>query len=121
MLYNNGQNNIDKDKMGDYIIPQLDSTHNVSEHNDSDSHNSPDLVELTKPNTRARKQRQKVPDDETIDIDKIVKDNTPRYVVKQELKDVLQARKLATEIERKQRETERLAAEKARKLLIELN
>ena len=52
------------------------------------------------PNTRGRKLRQKVPDDEVIDIDKIVQDYMPRYTIKQELKDVLHARKLATEIER---------------------
>ena len=50
-------------------------------------------IETIKPNTRARKQRQKVPDDEEIDIDKIAKDDTPRYNIKQELKDVLHARK----------------------------
>ena len=46
-------------------------------------------TEIIKPNTRARKQRQKVPDDEDIDMDKIAKDDTPRYNIKQELKDVL--------------------------------
>ena len=35
-------------------------------------------IEGKKPNTRTRKQRQKVPDNEEIDMDKIVKDNTPR-------------------------------------------
>ena len=39
-------------------------------------------VEIIKPNTRGRKLRQKVPDDEIIDIDKIVKDDTPRYTIK---------------------------------------
>ena len=39
-------------------------------------------VEYIKPNTRVRKQRQKVPDDEDIDMDKIVKDDTPRYARK---------------------------------------
>ena len=29
-----------------------------------------------------RKQRQKVPDDEDIDMDKIVRDDTPRYAIK---------------------------------------
>ena len=55
-------------------------------------------IEFAKPNTRGRKQRQKVPDDEVIDMDKIVKDDTPRYAIKQELKDALHARKLATEL-----------------------
>ena len=39
-------------------------------------------IEIIKPNTRARKQRQKVPDDEEIDMDKIAKDNMPRYNIK---------------------------------------
>ena len=41
-------------------------------------------MEYIKPNTRLRKQRQKVPDNENIDMDKIVKDDTPRYAIKQE-------------------------------------
>ena len=36
-------------------------------------------VEYIKPNTRVKTKRQKVPDDEDIDIDKIVKDDKPRY------------------------------------------
>ena len=72
-----------------------------------------------KPNTRARKQRQKVPDDEEIDIDKIAKDDTPRYNIKQELKDILHTRNVATEIERQLKENRRLQAEKARQLQIE--
>ena len=39
-------------------------------------------IEIIKPKTRARKQRQKVPDDEEIDMDKIAKDDTPRYTIK---------------------------------------
>ena len=39
-------------------------------------------IEYIKPNTRVRKQRQKVPDDKDIDMDKIVKDDTPRYARK---------------------------------------
>ena len=76
-------------------------------------------IEIIKPNTRARKQRQKVPDDEEIDMDKIAKDDMPRYTIKQELKDVLHARKVATEIERQLKENRRLQAEKARQLQIE--
>ena len=52
-------------------------------------------------------------------MDKIAKDDTPRYTIKQELKDVLHARKLATEIERQLKENRRLQAEKARQLQIE--
>ena len=39
-------------------------------------------IEIIKPNTRARKQRQKVPDNEEIDMDKIAKDDMPRYATK---------------------------------------
>ena len=39
-------------------------------------------IETIKPNTRARKQRQKVPDNEEIDMDKIAKDDMPRYNIK---------------------------------------
>ena len=39
-------------------------------------------IEIIKPNTRSRKKRQKVPDDEDIDMDKIAKDDMPRYIIK---------------------------------------
>ena len=39
-------------------------------------------IESRKPNTRTRKQRQKLPDYEEIDMDKIVKDDMPRYAIK---------------------------------------
>ena len=39
-------------------------------------------IEYIKPNTRVKMQRQKVPDDEDIDMDKIVKDDMPRYARK---------------------------------------
>ena len=57
-------------------------------------------IEYIKPNTKVKTQRQKVPDDEDIDIAKIVKDD----------------RKGATEIERQLREKEakRLVLEKAK-------
>ena len=51
-------------------------------------------------------------------MDKIAKDDTPRYTIKQELKDVLHARKLTTEIERQLKENRKLQAEKARQLQI---
>ena len=47
------------------------------------------LKDYTKPNTKVKIQRQKVPDDEDIDIDKIVKGDKPR-----------DDRKSATKIER---------------------
>ena len=76
-------------------------------------------IESIKPNTIARKQRQKVPDDEEIDMDKIGKDVTPRYAIKRDLKDVMHARKVTTEIERQLKENRRLQAEKVRQLQIE--
>ena len=39
-------------------------------------------IEYIKPNTGLGKQRQKVPDDEDIDMDKIVKDDMPRHAIK---------------------------------------
>ena len=36
-------------------------------------------TEYIKPNTRVKTKRQKVPDDEDIDIDKIVKEDMPRF------------------------------------------
>ena len=36
-------------------------------------------IEYIKPNTKVKTKRQKVPDDEDIDMDKIVKDYKPRY------------------------------------------
>ena len=67
-------------------------------------------IEYIKPNTRAKTQRQKVPDDKDIDMDKIVKDDKPRY-----------DRKRATETERqlKEKEAKRLVLEKAKRLQIE--
>ena len=52
-------------------------------------------------------------------MDKIVKDDTPRYAIKRDLKDILHARKVATETERQSKENRRLKAEKARQLQIE--
>ena len=52
-------------------------------------------------------------------MDKITKDDTPRHAIKRDLKDVLHARKAATEIERQLKENRRLQAEKARQLQME--
>ena len=67
-------------------------------------------IEYRKPNTKVKTQRQKVPDDEDIDIAKIVKDDKPKH-----------DRKRATEIERqlKEKEAKRLVLEKAQGLQIE--
>ena len=63
-------------------------------------------IEYIKPNTKVKTQKQKVPEDEDIDIDKIVKDDKPKH-----------DRKRATEIERQLREKEakRLVLEKAKR------
>ena len=78
-------------------------------------------IEYIKPNTRVKTKRQKVPDDEDIDIDKIVKDDMPRYDRKWDFKNTLHDRKRATETKRQSKETEdkRLALEKAKRLQIE--
>ena len=62
-------------------------------------------IEYIKPNTKVKTQRQKVPDDEDIDIAKIVKDDKPKY-----------ERKRDTEIESqlKDKEAKRLVLEKAK-------
>ena len=145
-----GQNKREIYRRAEYIIPQLDGTHNASDSSDVDLHDYLDLanidiiqhntrgqkkrqkaaetkianmhlsdIEIAKPNTRGRKQRQKIPDNEVIDMDKIVRYDTPRYAIKQELKDLLHARKLATEAERQLKENRKLQAEKARQLQIE--
>ena len=62
-------------------------------------------IEYIKPNAKAKTQGQKVPDDEDIDIAKIVKDDKPKH-----------NRKRATEIERqlKEKEAKRLSLENAK-------
>ena len=68
------------------------------------------LKDYTKPNTKVKIQRQKVPDDEDIDIDKIVKGDKPK-----------DDRKSVTKIEKqsKEKEAKRLALEKAKRIQIE--
>ena len=68
------------------------------------------LKDYTKPNTKVKIQRQKVPDDEDIDIDKIVKGNKPK-----------DDRNNATKTEKqyKEKEAKRLALEKAKRIQIQ--
>ena len=68
------------------------------------------LKDYTKPNIKVKIQRQKVPDDEDIDINKIVKGDKPK-----------DDRKSATETERQSREKEakRLVLEKAKRIQIQ--
>ena len=97
----NGQYRNEVYKRAENMIPQLDGTFNISDNSNSDSHidlasaniiayrtrgqkqrhevnerattnRHSTLKEYTKPNTNVKIQRQKVPDDEDIDIDKIV-------------------------------------------------
>ena len=65
------------------------------------------LKDYTKPNTKVKIQRQKVPDDEDIDIDKIVKGDKPK-----------DDRNSATKIEKqcKEKEAKRLALEKTKRI-----
>ena len=96
----NGQYKNEMYKRAENMIPQLDGTFNISDDSDSDSHSylagtniiayrtrgqkqrhdenekantnrCSALKEYIKPNTKAKIQRQKVSDDEDIDIDKI--------------------------------------------------
>ena len=141
MQSNNCQYRNEMYKRAENMIPQLDSTFNVSDNSDSDSHSYSDLAgtniipyrtrgqkqrhdenerananrhsalkDYTKPNTKVKIQRQKVPDDEDIDIDKIVKGDKPK-----------DNRKSATKIERQSREKEakRLALDKAKRIQIQ--
>ena len=68
------------------------------------------LKDYTKPNTKVKIQRQKVPDDEDIDINKIVKGDKPK-----------DDRNSATKIEKhyKEKEAKRLALEKAKRIQIQ--
>ena len=60
-------------------------------------------------------------DDENIEIDKIVKDDSAKYKANQELKNVLHARKTATDAERKLKDERKLHAEIQRQIQIEKN
>ena len=97
------------DLAGSNIIPYRKrgqkQRHDENEKANANRHSA--LTDYTKPNTNVKTQRQKVPDDEDIDINKIVKDDKPK-----------DDRKSATEIERQSREKEakRLALEKAKRI-----
>ena len=79
--------------------------HDVNERANTNRHSA--LKDYTKPNTKVRIQRQKVPDDEDIDIDKIVKGDKPK-----------DDRNSATKIEKqyKEKEAKRLVLEKAKRI-----
>ena len=84
------------------LIAGQKQRHDENEKINTNRHSA--LKDYTKPNTKAKTQRQKVPNDEDIDINKIVKGDKPKA-----------DRKSATEIERQSREKEakRLALEKS--------
>ena len=67
-------------------------------------------IEYIKPNTKVKKQRQKVPDDEDIDMAKIVKDDKPRHD---------RQKALETKRQLQEKETKRLALAKAKQFQIE--
>ena len=82
--------------------------HDENERANTNRHSA--LKDYTKPNTKVKIQRQKVPDDEDIDIDKIVKGDKPK-----------EDRKSATKIEKqyKEKEAKRLVLEKAKRIQIQ--
>ena len=67
-------------------------------------------IEYIKPNTKVKIQRQKVPDNEDIDIAKIVKEDKPKHDRK---------RALETDRQLKEKEAKRLVLAKAKRLQIE--
>ena len=67
-------------------------------------------TEHIKLNTKVKTQRQKVPDDEDIDIAKIVKDNKPKYDRKRDTK---------SESQLQDKEAKRLVLEKAKRIQIQ--
>ena len=82
--------------------------HDENERANTNRHSA--LKDYTKPNTKVRIQRQKVPDDEDIDIDKIVKGDKPK-----------DDRKSATNIEKQysEKEAKRVVLEKAKRIQIQ--
>ena len=79
--------------------------HDENERANTNRHSA--LKDYIKPNTKAKIQRQKVPDDEDIDIDKIVKGDKSK-----------DNRNSATKIEKqyKEKEAKRLVLEKAKRM-----
>ena len=137
----NGQYRNEMYKRAENMIPQLDGTFDVSDNSDSDSHSyldlaginiivyrmrgqkqrhevnewananrHPALKEYIKPNTKTKIQRQKVPDDEDIDIDKIAQGDKPKDDRNSATKTVKQY---------KEKEAERLALAKAKRIQIQ--
>ena len=78
----NGQNKREIYRRAEYIIPQLDGTHNASDSSNVDSHDYLDLanIDIIQHNTRGQKKRQKAAEAEIANIHladiEIVKPNT---------------------------------------------
>ena len=91
-----------------YRMREQKQRHDENERANTNRHLA--LKDYTKPNTKVKIQRQKVPDDEDIDIEKIVKGDKPK-----------DDRKSATKIEKQYREKEakRLVLEKAKRIQIQ--
>ena len=66
----NGQNKGEIYRRAEYIIPQLDGTHNASDSSDVDSHDYLDLanIDITQHKTRGQKKRQKAAEAEKANI-----------------------------------------------------
>ena len=100
------------DLAGANIIPYRmrgqNQRHDEKERANTTRHSA--LKDYTKPNTKVKIQRQKVPDDEDIDIDKIVKGDKPK-----------EDRNSATKIEKQynKKEAKRLVLEKAKRIQIQ--
>ena len=100
------------DLAGTNIIPYRTrgqkQRHEGNERANTNRHSA--LKEYIKPNTKVKIQRQKVPDDEDIDIDKIVKGDKPK-----------DDRNSATKIEKqyKEKEAKRLALDKAKRIQVQ--
>ena len=67
-------------------------------------------IEYIKPNTKVKKQRQKVPDDKDFDMAKIVKDDKPRYD---------RQKALETKRQLQEKDAKRLALANAKRLQME--
>ena len=97
------------DLAGTNIIPYRTrgqkQRHDKNERANTNRHSA--LKDYTKPNTRVKIQRQKVPDDEDIDIDKIVKGDKPKDDRNSTTK---------TEKQYKEKEAKSLALEKAKRI-----
>ena len=115
------------DLAGTNIIPYRTrgqkQRHDENERANDNRHSA--LNDYTKPNTKAQIQRQKVPDDEDIDIDKIVKGDKPKDDRKSGTKIEKQyrekeAKRIQIQKDMKDKEAKRFAIERAQiKALIE--